>query len=193
MLIAAGWTGQAPLLDPLCGSGTVLIEAALVARNRAPGLRRGFAFMRWPDFDPTIWQDIVADARGAERADIAPISGSDRDAGAIAAAGHNATRAGVSDDIVLAQAPISAAVPGPTRGWIISNPPYGVRVGDRAALRALYARLGELVRARFCDWTVALLSADRALLRATGLSLTPVLRTVNGGIPVEVVRTAERP
>jgi putative N6-adenine-specific DNA methylase len=148
--------------------------------------------MRWPDFDATIWHELLADARRSERPEVVSVAGSDRDAGAIAAAGHNAARAGVGDDVVLAQAPISAAVPGPIPGWIISNPPYGVRVGDRAGLRALYARLGDVVRARFRDWTIALLSADRALVRATGLPLTSVLRTVNGGIPVEVVRTTER-
>jgi putative N6-adenine-specific DNA methylase len=83
-------------------------------------------------------------------------------------------------------------MPNATPGWLISNPPYGVRVGDRAALRALYARLGEHIATRFRAWTVALLSADRALLRATGISWTAVLHTVNGGIEVELVMPADR-
>jgi putative N6-adenine-specific DNA methylase len=191
MLLASGWTGQAPLLDPLCGSGTLLIEAAWIARNRAPGLDRPFAFMQWPGFDQRAWQDLVAAAQSLERA-AAPvgISGSDRDAGAIAAASRNAERARVRDDIVLTRHALSAVTPGPLAGWLVSNPPYGVRVGDREGLRDLYARLGQIARARCAGWTVVLVSADRALLRATKLPFTPVLRTVNGGIPVEVVKAA---
>ena len=102
LLLAIDWRGATPVLDPFCGSGTIAIEAALLARRIAPGLQRRFAFMEWPDFDPGQWADIHGDAaRGVLPRAPAAILGSDRDAGAIEAARANAARAGVADDITL--------------------------------------------------------------------------------------------
>jgi len=187
VLLASGWRAQAPLLDPLCGSGTIAIEAAWLARRRAPGRDRRFAFMRWPGFDPSAWADAVADARAGERtASPVAIHASDRDAGAVGAARDNAARAGVEADLVIEQRPLADVVPPTGIGWLVTNPPYGVRVGPPGALRALYASIGTTARARCIGWTVALVTADRALARATGLPLRSRLRTVNGGIPVEL-------
>lgn len=187
-LIASGWTGDAALIDPMCGAGTIPIEGALVARRMAPGLNRRFAFERWPDFDDTIWRDVVSMARAAVLPDSpVRIQGSDRDAGAIEAARANAARAGVADDIEFAERPVSAIVPHGEAGWIVSNPPYGVRVGERDRLRNLYAQLGNVLRAKCAGWHFALVSADPALERQLRLPLRPVLRTSNGGIGVRVV------
>ena len=189
LLVAADWNGAAPLLDPFCGAGTIAIEGALLARRVAPGLHRRFAFMDWPDFDHAQWRRIHDEAVAAvlPRAP-APIHASDRDAGAIDAARANAARAGVTDDIAFAQRALSAIEPPTEPGWICTNPPYGVRVSDRAELRNLYAQLGKVVRAKCVGWTVAMYSADARLENATRLPFRPVLRTVNGGIPVRVVR-----
>jgi putative N6-adenine-specific DNA methylase len=195
LLLASGWRGQAPLVDPLCGSGTIAIEAALLARNIAPGLAdperagtRHYAFKEWPDFEPEPWERIVARARAEclPAADVA-IHASDRDAGAIETARANAERAGVLEDLVLSVQPISAlaAIPGP--GWLVSNPPYGVRVGDSQALRNLYATLGKVARERLPEWTLAILSADRRLEAQLGLRFSEFLKTSNGGIPVRLV------
>jgi putative N6-adenine-specific DNA methylase len=188
LLLAAEWRVEAPLLDPFCGSGTVAIEGALLARRIAPGLNRRFAFMDWPDFDEALWRGIHEDATRAmlPRAS-APIHGSDRDAGAIEAARANATRAGVADDITLEKRAVSAIQPPKEVGWVCTNPPYGVRVSDRAELRNLYAQFGKVMHAKCPGWTVAMYSADARLENATRLRLRPVLRTVNGGIPVRVV------
>jgi putative N6-adenine-specific DNA methylase len=187
-LLGSGWQGDAPLLDPLCGSGTIPIEAALIARRIPPGLRRGFAFERWPDFDSVGWREIRAEAEAAMLpASPVPIQGSDRDAGAIEAARANAERAGVRADIEFSERALSAVEPPAGRGWVVTNPPYGVRVGDRDRLRNLYAQLGKVVRAKCDGWRVALLAAVPELERQTGLGLKPVLRTSNGGIPVRLV------
>src|SRR5688500_14365899 len=145
LLLAAGYDGSAPLLDPLCGSGTIPIEGALIARRIAPGLSAGardFAFTRWPDFAEAAWKRVVDEATArALPAAPAPILGSDRDEGAIAAAQANAARAGVTADIAFERRALSAIEPpGVDPGLLAANPPYGVRVGDRGPLRDLFAR-----------------------------------------------------
>ena len=187
-IMASGWSGDAPLIDPMCGSGTIPIEGALIARRIAPGLHRHFAFERWPDFDARVWNEVVdaATARVLPRA-ARPIKGSDRDAGAIEAAIANAERAGVADDIEFSRRSVSAIEPPDEPGWVVSNPPYGVRVGERDQLRNLYAQLGNVLRARCPGWNVAFVSADPALERQVRVPLEPILRTSNGGIKVRVV------
>jgi putative N6-adenine-specific DNA methylase len=194
LLRASGWPGDAPLVDPMCGSGTIAIEGALMARGIAPALAgadrepRRFAFQSWPDADAAAWARAVERARDAIRpAAPAPILASDRDAGAVQAATSNAERAGVLDDLELRNAPVSAfdAPPGP--GWIVSNPPYGVRVGETEALRNLYAALGRVARERAPGWTLALLSAEPRLEAQVGVRFEEALATRNGGIPVRVV------
>ena len=188
MLLGAGWHGQGPLVDPMCGSGTIPIEAALIARRIAPGRGRAFAFERWPAFDAATWRE-ARERAGSEMLARSPvrIAGSDRDAGAVAAAGENAARAGVAEDIRFTQASLSALDPPAGPGFLVSNPPYGVRVGEEARLRDLYATLGKLVVQRLGGWTVALLTANPRLDHATGLDWREVLRTANGGIPVRLI------
>lgn len=194
LIVVSGWPGDAPLVDPFCGSGTIPIEAALIARRIAPGLAsptgepRSYAFQEWPGYDAALWDDVVARARAEIRpAAGAPILGSDRDAGAIAAATANAERAGVLADLDLSVRPLSALEPPPGAGWLVTNPPYGVRVGERKPLRDLYAALGNLARERLRGWRLTLLSADRRLERQVGIPFEPVLSTRNGGIAVRVV------
>jgi putative N6-adenine-specific DNA methylase len=189
LLIVSGWDLESPLLDPMCGSGTVAIEGAWMARRRAPGRERQFAFMNWPRFDAGVWDAMVARAREGELSRApGPIQASDRDAGATAAAVGNAARAGVENDIEITTRALSAVEPpGGMPGWLVTNPPYGVRVGERAPLRNLYAQLGKVARAKCAGWTVAFLSADGNLARHTGLPLEAQLDTSNGGIPVRVL------
>jgi putative N6-adenine-specific DNA methylase len=189
LLLASDWRTEGPLLDPFCGAGTVAIEAALLARRIAPGLHRRFAFMDWPDFDETLWRRVHDDAaREVLPHAPAPIHASDRDAGAIEAAQANATRVNVAGDITFENRAVSAIQPPTDIGWLCTNPPYGVRVSERAELRNLYAQFGKVVRAKCPGWTVAMYSPDARLERATRLSFRPLLSTVNGGIPVRVVR-----
>ncbi len=193
-LLGSGWRGDAPLLDPMCGSGTIAIEGALLARRVAPGLARAdreprsFAFDQWPDFDPSVWREVVGRAREEilPRAGV-PVLASDRDAGAVEAARANAERAGVAEDIDLSERPLSAVEPPAGPGWLVTNPPYGARVGETRALRDLYAGLGNVARRRLPGWTLAMLSADRGLEAQARIPFQEALRTRNGGIPVHLV------
>ncbi len=196
MVLGSGWAPGRPLVDPLCGSGTIPIEAAMIARRMAPGIdhvaarSRHFAFMDWPGFDDNAWRERVAGTIGGACDSAAPIMGADRDAGAIAAAQANAARAGVAADVHFQHQAISALeLPG-TAGHVVCNPPYGVRVGDNAPLRNLHAQIGKVMRARAKGWTLAMLVADRTLLRQTGIVFNEVFRTTNGGIPVRFVEAA---
>ncbi|HEY0133848.1 MAG TPA: hypothetical protein VGB85_07205 [Nannocystis sp.] len=195
MLRACGWQPGAPLLDPMCGSGTIVLEAARRACGRPPGGDRQFAFLAWPglpgaaalaqargDLSPG-----TADAAPGLAATLAPIVGSDRDPGAITAARANAERAGVADAVTLAVRPLSAIEPLPAPGFVVCNPPYGVRVGKRGPLRDLYAQLGHVLRDRCPGARVALLCGDD-LWHHCGLPLGITHHLKNGGLPVQLVQ-----
>jgi putative N6-adenine-specific DNA methylase len=195
MLLAAGWDGAAFLLDPFCGSGTIPIEAALLARRIPPALAnpslsaRSFAFEAWPEFDPTRWESLIAEAVSNIRSSSpGAIQGSDRDEGAIEAALANARRAGVQGDIEFEVRPLSSVTPSGGPGCLVTNPPYGARVGEGQQLRNLYAALGNLARARLAGWKIVMLSAEEAMDRQTGLNFEELYRTRNGGIPVRLIR-----
>ena len=190
MLIGSGWSGDEPLLDPLCGSGTLPIEAAMMARGIAPGLRREFAFMHWPKFDRRTWTSLIDEAQSAIRSSRARIHGSDRDRGAIDAARANAERAGVAGDIDFRVHALSAvAVPEPA-GLVVTNPPYGKRVSEGKDIRNLYAQLGKLMRGKLANWRLALLSPEDRLASQLQLQLEHVFQTSNGGIRVKLLSSA---
>ena len=185
LLLASEWSGGAPLLDPFCGSGTIPIEGALIARRIAPGHRRGFAFMDWPLNDASVWRKLLADATaGVLASSPVPIHGSDRDAGAVTSSRANAERAGVAADIEFDTRAVSAMAPRTAVGLVATNPPYGVRVGERSTVRDLYARFGQVLRERCADWRVGLYSADPRLTTQIGLDFHELFRTTNGGIKV---------
>ncbi len=189
LLAASEWDGTSPLVDPLCGSGTIPIEAALQSRGIAPGAHRRFAMERWPTV-PALLGDQVRAQLAEQAIARAPteIVGSDRDAGGIAAATSNAERAGVSGDVALAVRSLSTAqFPGEPRGWVVTNPPYGVRVGDADRVRDLWAQLGNVLRERAPGWRVALLSPDAALERQLRIPLRAAASLSNGGIPVRIM------
>jgi putative N6-adenine-specific DNA methylase len=188
LLLAASWSGDVPLFDPMCGSGTIPIEAARLARRMAPGRDRSFGFLHWPGVDARIWRSLVERARSQELpSSPVPIAGADRDGGAILAARANARRAGVAGDVDFLEQPISAMAADAGAGLVATNPPYGVRVGEADRLRDLYAQLGNLLRTKRPDWRLAMFSADRGLERQLHLPLEDRLRTRNGGIAVRVV------
>lgn len=193
MLLGAGWDGTSPLVDPMCGSGTIAIEAALIARRIAPGIARSFAFEQWPGHDAAAWR-TVRTAAAAAALPSAPVAivASDRDGGAVAATHANAERAGVAGDLTVAEQSLSALQPLEAPGLIVVNPPYGIRVGDKKPLRNLFAQLGNVARAHAAGWRLAILSADRDLERQVGLSFSEQWKSANGGIPVRLV-TAEVP
>lgn len=185
-LRASGWDAASPLLDPFCGSGTIAIEAALLARGIPPGRSRRFAFMDWPGFDAAAWGELLAGVRDSSAPAAPRIMASDRDAGAVRAARANAARAGVADAVEFSCRAVSAVEPPPGPGWIVTNPPYGARLKGSGDLRDLYARFGEVLRSKCPGWRAAVFCADARLLRATGLEFDARLSTMNGGLRVRL-------
>ena len=189
MIRASGWGRDTALIDPFCGSGTIPIEAALLASGRAPALSREFAFQRWPSFEPGTWASVLAEAKSRQTEVAAPIVASDRDAGVVVATRRNAERAGVGGVVTAVERAISDLTPpdGPP-GLLLTNPPYGGRLagGD---LRNLYARFGDIARERLSGWRIGLLAVDPRLTGQTGLTWTPRFATKNGGIDVTFVTT----
>jgi putative N6-adenine-specific DNA methylase len=188
LLAASGWDGASPLVDPFCGSGTILVEGALAALGRAPGGNRRFAFMDWPSFDAPLFARLRAEADAPGAAPLPPIAGSDRDAGAVRMAAENAARAGVADGIRFERRAVSSLEPPPGKGAVVTNPPYGRRVGEGRELRDLYARFGDVLRERCAGWKIALLCPDARLIAATRLGLDTSLSFSNGGLRVKVAR-----
>ena len=192
LVVASAWSGAAPLVDPLCGAGTLVIEAAMMARRLAPGRGRRFAFMDSPLFDAAAFAEICAsaDARALPALPFALV-GSDRDPGAIAAATANAERAGVAADVRFVHASLSDA----PAHWpelkagsaLVSNMPFGQRVSRGKTLVALHQRLGSVVAALPERPAVGLLVADRKLAYVTGLDLHPAFHTKHGGIAVHAM------
>ncbi|HUG26783.1 MAG TPA: class I SAM-dependent RNA methyltransferase [Gemmatimonadales bacterium] len=185
VLLGAEWDPATPLLDPMCGSGTIAIEAALLARRIPPGRRRRFAFEQWADFHPALWAEVQSEAEGRVlSAAPAPIHASDRDAGATEATRANAERAGVLGDLTIRQCALSAIEPPAGPGLLLTNPPYGLRIGEADQLRDLYARLGQLMSGPLAGWRLGLLVANQALAAQVAMRLTERWSTTNGGIRV---------
>jgi len=184
LLIASGWNKIDPLLDPFCGSGSIPIEAALLAKGIPPGISRQFAFMLWPNYDKMIWKNLLTTILTKPLNEMPIIQASDRDAGAIEMSIANATRAGVQDLIEFNCEAISSISPPKNPGFLITNPPYGFRVNSNKDLRNLYAQFGNVARSRCKNWNIAILCSDINLLAQTKIKLDTSLRFNNGGIGV---------
>lgn len=188
---ACGYEGQEPVLDPMCGSGTFIIEAAEIAMGLKPGRSRKFPFQFLKSFDEKAWQRMRESA-----AAITPVSrcyGSDHDAGAIRMSQANAERAGVSGSTEFKQLDIrEIAPPEGKSGLVIVNPPYGARIGDKKPLVDLHATLGEVLLTRFSGWRVGLITSDAALAKATRLPFTsPSAPIAHGGMSVQLFQTGK--
>ncbi len=185
LLLHANYNPAQPLLDPFCGSGTFAIEAALIARNVAPGLNRRFAFIDWANFDTQEWGEQLKKARAAINDSKPIIMASDRAEGAIAAARANARRAGIANIIQFSVRPLSAIQPPPTPGLLISNLPYGERVGSD--VRNLYAQFGKVMTEKCPGWRVGIIAGSMALAKQTRLAFGEPLMIENGGLRVPFV------
>jgi putative N6-adenine-specific DNA methylase len=182
-----------PLVDPMCGAGTFAIEAAAIARKLAPGVGRGFAFERWPAFDPQLWTDVRASAQsggGAPTTTPTTILASDSDPIAIAMAKRNAARAGVEGDIGFTAAAFGKGEVPATPGLVLINPPYGRRLGQRQQALHLGRTIGQTLAAQHRGWRAAVLCPDPAFLSAVSAGVrrkpakTWLLR--NGGLRVQL-------
>ena len=188
-----GFDGSEPVLDPMCGSGTFVIEAAEIAARLNPGRSRHFAFEKLATFDEAAWQRM----RGVDRRRTPAVRfyGSDRDAGAIEMSRANAERAGIADITEFTRCAISNLVPPPgPPGLVIVNPPYGTRLGDKGELLPLYQAIGQTLMRRFAGWRVGLIASEPRLALATGLPFLPPEAPVpHGGLRVFLFRTGPLP
>jgi len=183
LLRLAGWQPGTPLLDPMCGSGTIAIEAALMALDIAPGLKRTFGFQKLAWYDGPTWQRIkqAAQRRAKPPAPIG-IYASDHDASAIQRCAANLVATGASGAVSVERVDaLARAAPEPT-GVIVTNPPYGVRQADSAALAAFYPQLGDALKQRFAGWTAYLFSGDPRLPKLIGLKASRRTPLFNGAL-----------
>jgi putative N6-adenine-specific DNA methylase len=189
-----GYTGNEPLLDPMCGSGTFVIEAAEMALGLWPGRNRSFAFEQLASFDAARLQTLKSSAAATTPAAVQHM-GFDRDAGAIRASTANAERAGVAAVTRFERQPISALKrPDGPPGLVMVNPPYGTRIGESKPLLALHAALGHTLRSQFSGWRVGLVTANKKLAYATALPFKPLQAPVNhGGLRVSLFQTDPLP
>jgi putative N6-adenine-specific DNA methylase len=185
-----GYDGSEPVLDPMCGSGTFVIEAAEIATRLNPGRNRSFAFEQFANFDAESWQRM-RDVK-SQRTPVARFYGSDRDAGAITMSRANADRAGVADYTEFKHGSVSDIIPPEgSSGLVIVNPPYGTRIGDKQRLTPLYRALGQTLKSRFTGWRVGIIASEPTLAYATGLPFLPTQAPVqHGGLRVTLYQTA---
>jgi 23S rRNA (guanine2445-N2)-methyltransferase / 23S rRNA (guanine2069-N7)-methyltransferase len=195
VLLRAHWPEAAErgaeFLDPMCGSGTLVIEAAMIAARRAPGLQREyFGFLGWKGHDAALWQRLKTQARERALPEVASvIRGSDIDQRAITIAAANAQRAGVTALVRLEHHPVASVRPLTDEpGLICTNPPYGERLGDDAQARSVFAELGRNLREHFAGWDAAILSAQPDSTRELRLRSYRVHELWNGAIAVRLLR-----
>jgi putative N6-adenine-specific DNA methylase len=188
-----GFDGSEPVVDPMCGSGTFVIEAAEIAAGLKPGRSRRFAFELLATFDSAAWQKLRGNPE--TRKPEIKFTGSDRDAGAVAMSRANAERAGIASLTEFKQQAISDLTPPEGKpGLVMVNPPYGGRIGDRKQLTALYRALGQTLLARFSGWRVGIVTNEAPLAEATGLPFKPAGDPVShGGIRVRLYQTPPLP
>ncbi len=190
MIELSGWDGSTPLVDPMCGSGTIPVEAALKASRRAPGLTRSsFGFQRWPSFDPAKWGNVLQEAQEQVRRSL-PISilGADMSGSALALARNNAQRAGVDGLVSFRRAGIGEWSPPEPPGVLLCNPPYGVRLGEEDSLKSLYKKLGDTLKNSFAGYSAYVLSGNPRLASCIGLKPSRRIVLYNGPIECRLLR-----
>ena len=184
MILKTGWKGEIPFVDPMCGSGTLLIEAALIALNIAPGVFRSqFAFEKWDDFDAELFEQVSSDD-SREKAFQFKCYGSDISIDAISAATKNVKSAGLSKYIELKIKPLQNLKEKPEKGIIITNPPYGERMNPRD-LKDLYAMIGERLKHVFTGYDAWIISSNIEGLESIGLKPSFKMKLINGSLDCE--------
>jgi len=180
MLLIAGWKGGSDFYDPMCGSGTLPIEAALIARNIAPGVfRKSFAFEKWLDFDAELWSDIYNDD-SREREFAHKIYGSDASFYAIQQATKNVKSAGVQKDVELRQIRMEELRVQTSNPLVMINPPYGERLASNKDMEDLYGKIGTALKHQFTGATAWIISSNDAAMKCIGLKPSKKMRLLNG-------------
>jgi putative N6-adenine-specific DNA methylase len=183
ILRLAGWAPGTPLLDPMCGSGTFLCEAALIAIDRAPGIDRTFGFEKLASFDARTWQRLRNAAKARMlKPDALQIFGSDRYGEALKLARANLAGLEVDHLVELKQADVIEMPPPAPGGIMVTNPPYGVRLQDLNAIAELYPKLGDALKKKYAGWTAYIFTADLRLPKLIGLSASRRTPLFNGAL-----------
>jgi putative N6-adenine-specific DNA methylase len=182
ILRLSGWRPDAPLLDPMCGSGTFLTEAAMMARDIAPGLNRRFAFEHYTWHEPAVWEALRARALASKNSNKTDIYGSDRYGAAIDMARANLDALGLADAVTLKQAHVLEMPAPAAAGVLVANPPYGVRLDDHDELAAFYPKLGDALKRKYAGWTAYIFTGDLRLPKLIGLSATRRTPLYNGAL-----------
>ncbi len=184
ILLLLDWQAGEPLADPMCGTGSFVLEAAMLAARRAPGLERDFAFMRWPGYREGLWRQLLDEARRQQQPVVSHLEGADQDAGAIDAARDNLSRIGLEGEICFHQRELTDCPMHPGTGLVVCNPPYGRRLVPDQSLVPFYRALGQHLQRAYPGWRVALLCPEPPLAKATRLRLDKVADLKNGGLQV---------
>ncbi len=190
LIALSGWQGDCAFYDPLCGSGTLPLEATLRIMDVAPGLfRERFGFETWPDFDAALLDRLLGEADAARKESVAvPIWGSDRDPQMIEQAKINAGRCDVLEQVWFASMDLTEVEAPADTGVMICNPPYGERLGQGAALGEFYRLLGDVLKQRFKGWTVFILSGNKELAQAIRLKSCQRIPVYNGNLPCQLMK-----
>ena len=184
-----GWDGSIPLADPMCGSGTIPVEAALLAAHIPPGFQRQFGFQRWLDFDDALWGDICAEAEtGIRKLPVGLITGYDLDSKALALARRNTAKAGLEAQIHYFHTALQEFQPEGDKGVVIINPPYGMRLGEEDDLRELYCQIGDVMKKRCRGWTGYVLTGNLELAKYIGLKASRRFVLFNGAIECRLLK-----
>jgi len=184
-----GWDGSFPLADPMCGSGTIPIEATLLAARIPPGLQRSFGFQRWLDFDGSLWRKLLKDAeKGIRKIPLGQITGYDQDGRALIVAAKNAAKAGLEGQLHFFRATLQEFIPQGDTGVVIINPPYGMRMGEEDDLRELYCQIGDIMKKRCRGWTGYVLTGNLELAKYIGLKASRRFVVFNGPIECRLLK-----
>lgn len=184
VLMLLDWQGHEALVDPMCGSGSFLLEGALLARRQAPGLNRLFAFMAWPGYRPGLWTLLCDEAQRGQLDNQVSISGYDANPAAVATAHDNCERSGNSERVRIDQRPLADQPVHDGRGLVVCNPPYGKRLELEGNPKVCYRDIGSHLVRVYPGWRKAMLCPDPALVKATGLYFRQVTELDNGGLRV---------
>ena len=184
ILHLSGWQLGQPLLDPMCGSGTFLLEAAMISLNIAPGLHRNFGFEKLKNYESDTWKKVKNVAlKNVKPVSFQKIYGSDSDLRAVRIAKQNLESAGLLAAVQLSQTNIVEVIPPSDQGVLVANPPYGVRIGEDEELAVLYPKIGEALKRKFASWNTYFLTNDLRMPKL--MRLTPSKRTPLYNGPLE--------
>ena len=189
IMLHTAWDGTVPLIDPMCGSGTLLLEGVSIAMGRPACSGRDFGVMKWKDFDTQLWARIHKDeiSRAAGTLD-SPVMGFDSDPKAVVASRENARRAGLEYNVSFDRRDFEYTEPSGHQGVLVINPPYGIRMGTRTDLEAVYRKIGEVLKRRFTGWTAYMLAGDLELTKFVGLKPSRRFVLFNGPLECRLLK-----